>query len=385
MSVSRPLTFTLRFPGALAVFFLGIVSSAEMLAQPPRPSPARLPTPTKSSATPSPSPPSTPTKEELINELTPADLQSAIGFFKNNFANPGALSEVELNRALVEGLMTRHNRGAMLLPAGASASGSPPSPFYSEILEGHIGYLRLGTLNSANLQELDKALPQFVSKKVDAIILDLRGSSESNDFAIAAEIANRFCSRGKPLFSLHKPGARQDRMFNSDRNPAFQGLTVVLTDGETAGGAEAVAGALRMNDKALIIGEPTAGRAAEYSDLQLPSGKILRLAAADAVLPDGQQLFPDGIKPDVPVEMSIVNKRQIFQLSAQNGLGPFVYEAERPHMNEAALIAGTNPELDAAEAEQRRRQPGASRPAVHDVVLQRALDLVTSVEIYQKR
>ena len=42
---------------------------------------------------------------------------------------------------------------------------------------------------------------------------------------------------------------------------------------------EAIASALRFYNKTLIIGQPTAGRAAEYSDLSLPGGKILPYAA----------------------------------------------------------------------------------------------------------
>lgn len=160
---------------------------------------------------------------------------------------------------------------------------------------------------------------------------------------------------------------------------------MVLADGDTAGGAETLAGALRFYDKALIIGQPTAGRAVEYSDLQLPGGKVLRVAVAEAVLPEGRPLFPNGIRPDLPVEMSMADKRQILQLSVQKGMDPFVYETERPHLNEAALLAGTNPELDAVEAAQQRRGRPPEKPAAHDSVLQRALDVVTSLEIYQKR
>jgi hypothetical protein len=159
----------------------------------------------------------------------------------------------------------------------------------------------------------------------------------------------------------------------------------VLTDGDTVGAAEAIAAALRFYNKALVIGQTTAGRAAEYSDLSLPSGKILRVAVAEMFSPDGRPLFPDGIKPDLPVEMSIADKRQIFQLSGEKGMGPFVYEAGRPHMNEAALLAGTNPEVEAAEAAQQRRGHGPEKPPAHDPVLQRALDVVTSLEVYQKR
>jgi hypothetical protein len=83
--------------------------------------------------------------------------------------------------------------------------------------------------------------------------------------------------------------------------------------------------------------------------------------------------------------MSIADKLQIFQLSGEKGMGPFVYQAGRPHMNEAALLAGTNPELEAAEAAQQRRGRAPEKPPAHDPVLQRALDVVTSLEIYQKR
>jgi hypothetical protein len=184
---------------------------------------------------------------------------------------------------------------------------------------------------------------------------------------------------------LRKPTGHQDRSFGSDRDPAFRGLVMVLTDGDTAGVAEAIAAALRFYNKALVIGQTTAGRAAEYSDLLLPSGKILHVAVAEMVSPDGRPLFPEGIKPDLPVEMSIADKRQIFQLSGEKGMEPFVYEAGRPHMNEAALLAGTNPEVEAAEAAQQRRGRAPEKPPAHDPVLQRALDVVTSLEVYQKR
>jgi hypothetical protein len=160
---------------------------------------------------------------------------------------------------------------------------------------------------------------------------------------------------------------------------------MVLADSDTSGAAEAIAAALRFYNKALVIGQPTAGRAAEYSDLPLPSGKDLRLAVAEMVSPEGRSLFRDGVKPDLPVEMSLSEKRQIFQSNSDKGMGPFIYETGRPHMSEAALLAGTNPELEAAEAAQQRRGRAPEKPPPHDPILQRALDVVTSLEVYQKR
>jgi len=342
------------------------------------PAPSGAPTPAKLVATPSPSPTATLSTEALINSLNAADLQAAMTLLKNNFTNPESINETQLNRATLQGLIIRLGPGLMLLPDKASASAEPPAPFYGELLEGHIGYLRLGSLRTANLGAMDNKLAEF-GKKIDALIVDLRAST-TTDFGIASDFAKRFCPKGKTLFTLHK-ASKQDRAFTSDRDPAYQGLIIVLTDTETSGGAEIIAAALRFYDKALLIGQATAGRAVEYSDLPLPSGKILRVAASEALSADGHSLYPAGVKPDLPVEMSMVDKRSVFQLSMEKGLGPFVYEAERPHMNEAALIAGTNPELESAEQRRGRMQERSPR----DAVLQRALDLVTSLEIYQKR
>jgi hypothetical protein len=159
-------------------------------------------------------------------------------------------------------------------------------------------------------------------------------------------------------------------------------LIVLLVDGETAGATEVLAGVLRHYDKAIIIGQPTAGCAVDYSDLPLPGGSVLRIAVAEAILPDQRLHFPEGIEPDLAVALSAEEKHGIFQESLTKGMAPFVFEADRPHLNEAALLAGTNPEI---EAGQQRRSRTAEKPPPHDSVLQRAVDLVTSIGVYEKQ
>jgi Peptidase family S41 len=376
------------FQATFAIFIFAVNLAAQSPAQ-TSPAPAPLgkapQTQSKSPALPAGSPSETPTTEGLVNSLGPPDLQSVITLLKSNFTNPDAITDIELNRATVEGLLVRLPRGVMLLPGKENVPIAAPSAFYGEVIAGSIAYVRLGSLNSANLQALDKSLSTFAGKKVNALIVDLRATQATDDLALAAEFAKRFCPRGKTIFTLRKPAGRQDRGFNSDRDPAFRGLVMVLADGDTAGAAEAIAAALRFYDKALVIGQPTAGRAAEYSDVPLPTGKILRLAVAEMVSPEGRSLFPEGVKPDLSVEMSLADKGQIFQLSGEKGMNPFVYEAGRPHMNEAALLAGTNPEVEAVEAAQQRRGRAPEKLPPHDPVLQRALDVITSLEVYQKR
>jgi hypothetical protein len=364
------------------IFFVCVLG-ANLAAQSPAPTSA-VQAGSKSPPQPTPLPSATPTVEELVNSLGPADLQAFITLLKSNFTDPDAITDTDLNRAAVEGLLARLPRGIAIF-GKESVPATTAAAFYSELIGGRTGYVRVGSLNNANLQALDRALNGFATKKINDLIVDLRATSATNDLSLAADFAKRFCPKAKPIFTVRKPAGRQDRLFNSDRDPIFRGLLMVLTDSDTSGAAEAIAAALRFYNKALIIGQPTAGRAAEYSDLPLPGGKIFRVAVAEMISPDGRSLFPEGVTPDLPVEMSLAEKRQIFQSSAEKGMGPFIYDAGRPHMSEAALLAGTNPELEAAEAAQQRRGRTPEKPPPHDPVLQRALDVITSLEVYQRR
>src|ERR1700736_5967887 len=170
--------FRFTWPALIGVF-LTRIALAQSPSPPVSPSPASPPTPQKVSPAPTPGPTSQPTTKDLINSLTSADVQAAISLLRSNFTNPDAINETQVNRATLQGLIARLNNGVLLLPGKETAAAETPAPFYSEILEGHIGYLRPGTLTSANLQALDKKVAEFVEKKVDALVLDLRSSSTS--------------------------------------------------------------------------------------------------------------------------------------------------------------------------------------------------------------
>src|SRR5438105_1143684 len=139
-----------------------------------------------------------------------------------------------MQRALLAGLLSRLSRSVVLLPANKQSAATAPAP-HNEIMEGHIGYLRPGALTKSELQALDLALRNFATKKIDALILDLRGCSETNDYVAAAEFAKRFVPNGKLLFTLRGRAGKQERVFTSNQEPAYNGFVVLLLDGETAG------------------------------------------------------------------------------------------------------------------------------------------------------
>src|SRR3977135_1103957 len=102
--------FRVILPAWIGLWVLTVTS-----AQAQSPIPSAAPTAT-SSTSPKSSPSPTPTMEELINSLNSADLQAAITLLKNNFTNPDAINETQLNRAMLEGLMVRLRHGSVPFP-----------------------------------------------------------------------------------------------------------------------------------------------------------------------------------------------------------------------------------------------------------------------------
>ena len=366
----------LRVPMILAVL------TGALWAQQPSPSPSPTPEPSESpSPTPSPSPsPPLRTMREVIDGLKDEDVEKALQTVKELFFDGSKVDDKEMKRATLEGLVNRLSPGAAIVSASTKSSPRPQTPFLAEILDSHIAYFRLGALTKDTLAQFDAALASFAQKEIDAVILDLRGLLEAGDYEAAAEFARRFCAKGKLLFSIQKPSAKQERIFTSNQDPAFQGVVVILTDSETSGAAEALAGTLRLNAGAMIIGSETTGQAVEFAEAPIGGNAVLRVAVAQVILPNSGMIFPDGVKPDVSISLPREVREQLFRESKEKGVSQFVFDPERRRMNEASLVANLNPEIETVQASQRDR---GKAPQLRDTVLQRAVDLVTGHQFLQ--
>ena len=387
----------MKNPAFLALVLAATVARAQQNLSDPKPihgAPVPIVQPAaKEAASPSekPAEPAEPAPKQLspheaADILSEDELRQVVEILRGSYLHPDALSDASLARAGMQGLLDRLGAGARIFSA-ATIANHRASEFRTETLAGNVGYLRLGALTHENLAALDGVLETFSTKPPAAAVLDLRATPHSTDFELAAECTRRFVPKGRVLFSVKRPKANDEEILTSREEPRWRGLFVVLVDGGTAGAAEVIAAVLRTHLRAYVIGQQTKGEAAQFEDMPLVGGRVLRVAVGEVTLPDATPVFPGGLTPDLVVNVPQEKTDEVLQLAMNaGGVAPLVMEKERAKMNEAALIAGTNPELDEVQAIQKLRAKGeaAAKPP-RDEALQRALDFITSVRVYESR
>jgi hypothetical protein len=214
-------------------------------------------------------------------------------------------------------------------------------------------------------------------------ILDLRSNTAPDDYAGAAQVAAFFngdCTLNK-YFPQQGDGVFHMPFF-SDRQ--VQGPIIVLTNNQTSGAAEALAACLKA-DGAIVIGSTTAGKAAFFEEHELSSGQILRFVPAQTTLADGTPLLGHPVVPDIALTVDDHSEKAALVLIRDNHISDVIQEsAERHRMNEAALVAGEDPEWDDYLASLERKPVLLSLPVIYDTALIRALDSLKAIRLSQK-
>ena len=317
----------------------------------------------------------------LIDELEPAQLDQILGEMRDKYIDSKALTSNELNQATIKGLLSKLGPGVRVQSKAEFERAKPVRPFRHDLVENKFGYIRLGTLKESSVKQLDSAIAEFQSRNIQGLILDLRTVSEDSDYDLANAVVSRFVSSGQPTFELIEKGDDEPKKFTAASAALYQGPLAILVDGESAGAAEAVAGVLKAKLRALIIGQTTAGRAVQYEP-QTVGNLVVSIAKSKIQIAGLPSIFPQGLVPDIVANVSADLQNQIL---AQTDVGPldsYINDEERPHLNEAALVNGTNPELDAYEEEQSGKS-AALKPK--DESFQHALDFLVTLDIYKDR
>jgi len=177
-----------------------------------------------------------------------------------------------------------------------------PSVKY-EIVAGNIGYLQITQFNDDTTELATKAAKEFKKKGVRGVVVDLRGNPGGLlDTSVA--VSSLWLPEGKTVLQ-EKRGDVVVSTETATGNDILKGMpTVVLINEGSASASEIMAGALKDNGVATLIGVKSYGKGSVQQIKELLGGGELKVTIARWYRPSGENIDKKGIKPDKEVKMS---------------------------------------------------------------------------------
>jgi carboxyl-terminal processing protease len=177
-------------------------------------------------------------------------------------------------------------------------SQSADSEAFVQAINTKLLYLRIPVFHVKTATQVHAALSVALKNTaIKSIVIDLRGN-RGGLLNAAIEVADEFIADGE----LASTRGRQDSsnlVFLAKSGGLAEGKYIdVLIDNTTASAAELLAGILRINARAYLIGQPSFGKSAVQTQINLKNGEALSLTTASYYFSDGSVLHHRGLKPD---------------------------------------------------------------------------------------
>ncbi|MGA7579497.1 MAG: S41 family peptidase [Desulfobaccales bacterium] len=174
----------------------------------------------------------------------------------------------------------------------------------ARIVEGGIGYVRITNFQDQTDSDLhaylDKEKQRLGSLK--GLILDLR-NDPGGLLDQAVRVADEFLKPGQLIVYTEGRNGQQTGRFYATAGPdKFTNIPmVVLINEGSASASEIVAGALKDQKRALIVGAKSFGKGSVQTIIPLEDDSALRLTTSLYYTPSGITINDKGIEPDVVV------------------------------------------------------------------------------------
>jgi carboxyl-terminal processing protease len=200
-----------------------------------------------------------------------------------------------------------------------------------------VGYIQLTGFQKSSTDELRKAIAGLEQRGMKHLVLDLRGNP-GGLLNVSVEIADRFLDQGI-IVSTRGRAAGQSFRYQSRAKPSWRMPLTVLIDHDSASASEILAGALKENGRALVIGpDRTYGKGSVQSIFPLRSAPAgLKLTTAKFYSPSNRSYSEQGVEPDVvvrqaakPNEGTVENPPVLGDPSRDEVLGQAIRLAKKP-------------------------------------------------------
>ncbi len=171
----------------------------------------------------------------------------------------------------------------------------------SRMLEPGYGYVRVSTFQADTAADFGRQVDRLKSGsggKLAGLVIDLR-SNPGGLLTAAVQIADDLLEGGK-IVSTRGRIAVSDAEFSATPGDRLNGApVVVLVDAGSASASEVLAGALRDNGRARVVGSRTFGKGSVQTVLPLDNGDSVKLTTARYYTPSGKSIQGVGIAPEV--------------------------------------------------------------------------------------
>ncbi|SKB12345.1 Carboxyl-terminal protease [Planktothrix sp. PCC 11201] len=171
-----------------------------------------------------------------------------------------------------------------------------------------IGYIQLREFNSHAAEQMQAAIQALTKENVQAFVLDLRGNP-GGLLRTSIDIARMWMDTGAIVSTVDRNGKTQE--IRNNRTSITKLPVVVLVDGNSASASEILAGALKDNQRGVVMGTQTFGKALVQSVFSLSDGSGLAVTIAHYYTPNGIDISHKGVTPDVKVDISDDQKKQL--------------------------------------------------------------------------
>lgn len=238
------------------------------------------------------------------------------------------------------------------------------------IIEDNIGYIRLTEFREDSFKEFEKGLKDLKAKGADSLVLDLR-NNPGGLLTTAINVAEIFLPEGQLIVST-KGRQETQNLLNKSNNKSTDfttwPMTVLINEG-SASGSEIVAGALKDDKRAVIVGITSFGKGSVQSVIPLPDGSGLRLTTSKYYTPSGVCIHGIGIKPDVVVMKNEPSDEKKGDDKSKD-LDKVFDEVKEDKEDKGAVLTPKEQELKKKDAE--------------DNQLQAALSVIKGIKVFKK-
>ena len=171
----------------------------------------------------------------------------------------------------------------------------------AEMLNDHIGYIRLSDFGEHTVQDLESAINQLKTKQMESLVFDLR-NNPGGLLDVAVSVSELFLNRHQLIVTTKGRLRNQNQELRARIDGPISNVPlVVLINEGSASASEIVAGAIQDHHRGIVLGTKSHGKASVQTIFPLKDGSALRLTTSKYFTPSGRSIHGQGIPPDVEV------------------------------------------------------------------------------------